>query len=189
MSDKYKIHEDDKAYFITMTTVGWIDVFTRKNHKQTIVESLKYCQDNKGLEIYGWVLMHSHLHMICRALDGFNLSDILRDFKKFTSKKIVSQIEDEPESRREWLLPLLQKYCEHLKRNQSYKLWQDGNHAKVIYTPTFFYEKLNYIHQNPVQEMIVEKPEDYLYSSARNYAELPHLLDIVLETPHLKTFG
>ncbi|NPD44850.1 hypothetical protein [Lentimicrobium sp. S6] len=82
----------------------------------------------------------------------------------------MRQIEDEPESRREWLLPLLQKYCEHLKREQEYKLWQSGNHSKVIYTTKFFYEKLNYIHQNPVQDMIVEKPENYLFSSARNYA-------------------
>jgi len=67
--------------------------------------------------------MHSHLHLICRAAQGYRLSDILRDFKKFTSKKIVQQIEDEPESRREWLLLLLHKYCEHLKREQQYKLW------------------------------------------------------------------
>ncbi|NPD48146.1 hypothetical protein [Lentimicrobium sp. S6] len=100
----------------------------------------------------------------------------------------MKQIEEEPESRREWLLPLLQKYCEHLKREQEYKLWQSGNHAKVIYTTEFFYEKLNYIHQNPVQDMIVEKPEDYLFSSARNYAELSSVLDIILETPELKNY-
>jgi len=189
MSDQYKTHEADKAYFITMTTVGWIDIFTRKNHKLAIIDSLKYCQENKGLEIYGWVLMHSHLHLICRAAEGFRLSDILRDFKKFTSKKIVKQIEDDPESRREWLLPLLHKYCDHLKREQNYKLWQDGNHAKVIYSNNFFYDKLNYIHQNPVHDMIVDKPEEYLFSSARNYAELPVLLDIILETTQLKTYG
>jgi putative transposase len=106
MSDKYKMYEPDKEYFITMTTVGWLYVFTHKNHKMAIVDSLKYCQRNKGLEIYGWVLMHSHLHLICSAAEGFCLSDILRDFKKFTSKKIIGQIKNEPESRREWLLPL-----------------------------------------------------------------------------------
>ncbi len=152
MSDQYKIHlpcrqagEADKAYFITMTTVGWVDVFTRKNHKFTIVNSLKYCQKEKGLvspQARGWVLMHSHLHLICRAAEGYRLSDIIRDFKKFTSKKVVRQIEDEPESRREWLLPLLHKYCEHLKREQQYKLWQDGNHAKVIYTNEFFMNRV-----------------------------------------------
>lgn len=189
MSDKYKIHEADKAYFITMTTVGWVDVFTRKSHKMLMVDSLAYCQKNKGLEIYGWCLMPSHLHLICRATEGFILTDILRDFKKYTSKKIVKKIQDEPESREEWLIPLLRKYCEHLKREQQYKLWQDGNHAKVIYSKGFFYQKLNYIHENPVQDMIVEKAEDYLFSSARNYAGLSFFLDVVLESPQLKTFN
>lgn len=189
MSDKYKTHESDKAYFITMTTVGWVDIFTRKNHKKAVVDSLKYCQENKGLEVYCWCLMHSHLHLICRAAEGHSLTDILRDLKKYVSKKIVKQIEDEPESRREWLLPLLKKYCEHLKREQEYKLWQSGNHAKVIYSKEFFHEKLNYIHQKPVQDMIVEKGEDYLFSSARNYGELPSVFDVILETPELKICG
>jgi len=59
----------------------------------------------------------------------------------------------------------------------------------VIYSNPFFYEKLNYIHQNPVQEMIVDKQEEYLFSSARNYAELPSLLEVILETPQLKTYN
>jgi REP element-mobilizing transposase RayT len=142
MPDKYKMHEPDKAYFITLSTVGWIDIFTRKNHKLTIVDSLKYCQKEKGLEIFGWVLMHSHLHLICRAAEGYRLSDILRDFKKYTSKKLVRQIEDEPESRREWLLPLLQKYCAHLKREQEYKLWQDGNPAQPDMSSGVYFKPL-----------------------------------------------
>ncbi len=188
MSDKYKILDNQSAYFITMTTVGWGDVFTRNNHKMVIVDSLKYCQEYKGLEIYAWVLMTNHLHMICSAAKGYVLSDILRDLKKFTSKKIVSQIKEEPESRREWLLPLLHHCCKHLKREQTYKLWQDGNHAEVICTNKFFDQKLNYIHQNPVEEMIVSNAEDYLFSSARNYADLPNLLDVTLETQEWKAY-
>ncbi|MGQ1786750.1 MULTISPECIES: REP-associated tyrosine transposase [unclassified Saccharicrinis] len=189
MSDKYKIFDNQSAYFITMTTVGWIDVFTRKNHKMAIVDSLKYCQKHKGLEIYGWCLMPSHLHAIVSAAEGFVLSDILRDFKKYTSKKIVQQIKDEPESRREWLLPLLKQYCIDLKRDQKYKLWQDGNHAEIIYSNKFFDQKLNYIHQNPVEDMMVAYPEDYLFSSARNYAELPYLLEVILESQQMVTYA
>jgi len=57
MSDKYKIYDKDKAYFVTITVVGWIDIFTRYNHKLKIVESLTYCQQNKGLTILGWCLI------------------------------------------------------------------------------------------------------------------------------------
>ncbi len=69
------------------------------------------------------------------------------------------------------MLSLFEKYCEHLKRKQNYKVCQDGNHTEVIYPNQFFDQKLNYIHQNPFEEMIVSNPEDYLYRSARNYAE------------------
>ncbi len=182
MSDKYKITDDQSAYFITMTTVGWIDIFTRKNHKIAIVDSLRYCQNNKGLKVYGWCLMSNHLHMICSAREGYILYDILRDFKKYTCKKVIKQIKEEPESRREWILNLFQKCCQYLKRNQTYKLWQDGNHAEVIYSNDFFDQKLNYIHQNPVEQMIVANAEDYLFSSARNYADLTYLIEVIKET-------
>ena len=133
--------------------------------------------------------MPSHLHLICRAGNGFQLSDVLRDFKKFTSKKIITQLINEPESRREWLVPLLKQYCAHLKRKQNYKFWQNGNHAEIIESNKFFYEKLNYIHQNPVEDMIVHEPYEYLFSSARNYAELPNVLDIILETQQQITYS
>jgi len=113
-------------------------------------------------------------------MDGYILSDILRDFKTFTSKNIIKQIVDEPESRREWMLEYFSNACKQLTRNQKYKVWQDGNQAKEIFSTKFLYEKLNYIHQNPVENFIVEKPEDYLFSSARNYAGLDSNLNIVI---------
>lgn len=188
MSDKYKIHEPDKAYFLTLTVVNWIDVFTRKNHKLAIVDSLKYCQNNKGLEIYAWCLMPSHLHLIARSNGHNYLFGIIRDLKKFTARKILHQIQEEPESRREWMLDKFEFAGKHLKAIKNFKFWQNGNHAEVIYSPKFFYNKLNYIHRNPVVEMIVEKEDDYLFSSARNYAERPHLIEIIQESPQLITY-
>jgi len=185
MSDSYKIHEKDGAYFITMTVVEWIDIFTRKEQKLIITDSLKHCQKEKGLEIYGWCLMPNHMHIICRAADKIGLSDILRDFKKFTSKAIVKEIKEGNESRREWLLQQFKHACKHLKRKQEYKVWQDSNHAKIIYTNNFFYQKLDYIHKNPVKAMLVEKPEDYMFSSARNYAGLDNYLDVIVESSRL----
>lgn len=70
MSTKYRATIPDTGYFVTITTVGWIDVFTRPEQKQAIIESLRYCQQKKGLEIYAYCLMTSHLHMLCRAKDG-----------------------------------------------------------------------------------------------------------------------
>ena len=123
MSDKYKIREIDKAYFVTITVVDWADVFTRKNHKLLLIDSLAHCQQNKGLVIFGYCLMPSHLHMIAKAEGQYTLSDILRDFKKYTSKAIVKQIEEESESRREWMLDLFAKAGEPLKKIKNYKFW------------------------------------------------------------------
>jgi REP element-mobilizing transposase RayT len=182
MSGKYKIWDQTKVYFLTLTVVGWIDVFTRKNHKMTIVESLQYCQSEKGLEVYGYCLMPSHLHLIARAGSTLTLSDILRDFKKFTSKAIIRNIQSDMESRKEWMLEYFRKAGKASSRIIGFKLWQDGIHAEEITSNGFFDEKLDYIHNNPVTELIVELPEDYLFSSARNYAGLKNYLEIIIES-------
>lgn len=180
MSTKYKATSTEEAYFITLTTVGWIDVFTRLNQKYVLINALQHCQQNKGLEIYAYCIMSSHIHLLCKATNGFILSDVMRDFKKYTSKKIVQTVSEEPESRRESMLEYFQKACVHLKREQEYKVWQDGYHAEIVETNWFIKQKINYIHNNPVKEKIVSLPEDYYFSSARNYASLENDLEVVI---------
>ena len=180
MSGKYKIDDKEGIYFVTLTAIDWVDIFTRRELKLTIVDSLKYCQQNKGLIIYAWCLMHSHLHMIVGAKAGFDLSAILRDMKKHTAKEIIKKINDEPESRREWMLHRFEYAGKYLKRITNYKVWQDGNHAKHIITSEFMKQKLDYIHNNPVEEMIVAEPQHYLFSSAMNYAGETGLIDVEL---------
>ncbi|TVZ26983.1 REP element-mobilizing transposase RayT [Gillisia sp. Hel_I_86] len=180
MSTKYKATTTEEAFYITITTVGWIDVFTRLNQKQVIINALQYCQQNKGLEIYAYCLMSNHIHLLCQGTNGFILSSIIRDFKKFTSKKIIQTINEEPESRREWMLNYFKKSCEHLKREQQYKVWQNGYHAEIVKSNWFIKQKVNYIHNNPVKAKIVALPEDYYFSSARNYADLENDLEVVL---------
>ncbi|MBL7895291.1 MAG: transposase [Bacteroidia bacterium] len=187
MSTKYKANELGKAYFITLTVVNWIDVFTRLSQRYLLINSLRYCQREKGLEIYAYCIMPSHIHILCKAEENKPLSDVIRDFKKFTSRKIIENIITEKESRREWMLKLFSESCEHLARNQKYKVWQDGYHAEIMETPRFLYQKLNYIHNNPVVDKIVDFPEDYLFSSARNYAGMDSLLDIVILSQEVRT--
>lgn len=188
MSSKYKVRDNTKAYFITITIVGWVDVFTRPIQKERLIESLKHCQEKKGLIIYGWCLMSNHLHMICQSADEeISLASIIREFKTFTAKQIIKTLKEERESRREWILAIFSEACEHLKREQRYKVWQNGYHGEEIYTQHFLEQKLDYIHDNPVKIGIVKKAEDYLYSSARNYASLESLLDVELLTITWKT--
>ena len=101
MSRKYKFAEKDGAYFVSFATINWIDVFTRDLYFSTITESLSYCRKEKGMELYGYCIMPSHVHLIFRSSFS-DPSGLIRDFKGFTSRKLMKLIEDNPqESRRE----------------------------------------------------------------------------------------
>jgi putative transposase len=168
--DRYKIADQNKLYFVTFTIIGWVDIFTRKEYKFIIVDSLNYCIENKGLEVFAWVIMSNHIHLILRAKNNFILSHIIRDFKKHTSKEISSSIINIPESRREWILNKFSFEAIRTGRAKNYKIWSDDNHAICLDTNEWIEQRLEYIHQNPVKQMIVFKPEDYIFSSAIDYS-------------------
>ncbi len=181
MSSKYQITDPDGIYFLTSTIVDWVDVFTRPQYKIILVDSLNYSILNKGLVLYAYVLMSNHLHMIASARTGFNLSDILRDFKKFTSKRIISSIKKEPsESRRKWLLNIFCSHGKHNPNNWNYQFWQQSNHAVLLDSNRMIDQRLDYIHNNPVKSLIVDQSENYIYSSAIDYCGGKGLVNITL---------
>lgn len=177
--DRYHITDQNQTYFITCTVVHWIDLFTRPVYKDIICDSLNYCIDHKGLCINGWVLMTNHLHFIGSCYDPFRMSDFLRDFKKFTSKKLADAILEINESRKEWLLDKFSFEARKTGRADNYKIWRDDNHA-INMTDIDPIEKLEYIHDNPVRAGIVEYPHEYLYSSASDYSGKRGLVKIEL---------
>lgn len=103
MSTGYQIKDQYAKHFLTLTVVDWVDVFSRQGCRDVIVDSLQYCIKEKGLRLYSYVIMTNHVHLIVSSREG-KLSDAIRDFKKFTARKIISLINEEAESRREWLL-------------------------------------------------------------------------------------
>lgn len=105
MSRNYKFHNPEGVYFVSFAVVEWLDVFTRNKYKNIIVDSLQYCQKEKGMDIYAWCIMANHVHFIFRSAKGQKPELLLGDFKRFTSKEVVKAITDNPrESRKEWLL-------------------------------------------------------------------------------------
>jgi len=183
MSRKYKFGDQDKLYFVSFAVVNWIDLFIRNEYKQIILDSWKHCRVNKGLEIYGWCVMTSHIHMII-GTQGDKLEGIMRDMKKHTSIELRKAIQNHPtESRREWILWMMERAGRKNSNNQNFQLWQQDNHPIELYDHKILHQKLDYIHYNPVEAGFVEKPEDYLYSSARNYYGMQGLLDILLVEP------
>jgi len=178
----------DKAYFLTLTVVNWIDVFSRKNHRDAIIDSLKYCNDHKGLIIFAYVIMTNHIHLMVNANEPFLLKDVIRDFKKHTAKKILTQIEQEPESRREWMLSLFAINAATSKKHKNYRFWQEGNHAIELFSEKFVWDKINYIHNNPVEAGFVNEPQEWVYSSATNYYGLKSILEVECLPQRLITY-
>lgn len=181
MSRAYKIHNPDGIYFISFATVGWIDVFTRRVYKDILVDSLHFCQQEKGLILYAWCIMSSHVHLIVSAKEGNDLAGIIRDMKKYTSNQLIKAIQEHSEeSRKEWMLAIFKKAGNDNSNNKIFQFWRQDNRPIEIYSNAVIDQKLDYLHNNPVKEGVVENAEDYLYSSARDYAGEKGLLDIEL---------
>jgi REP element-mobilizing transposase RayT len=182
MSRYYRFGDHDRPHFITLTVVGWIDFFIRDEYRNIFAESIQYCQQHKGLVVYGYCLMPSHAHLIIGRNGDYNLDEILRDFKAFTSQsfhKIIPNTMKIQESRKEWMLPIMERFGIQKKHNKGFQFWQQHNKPIEIWSPEVFDQKLSYIHYNPVASGFVGQPEHWLFSSARNYANMSAPIKIV----------
>ena len=148
--------------------MGWIDVFNSDSYIDIIYENLEYCRKNKGLEIYSYVIMPSHIHLIARQKEG-KLNEWIRDFKSFTAKKLLEAItKNESESRREWMLYLFKYFTNNLKQNKENMFWQKTSHLVEILSHPVFQQKQKYIHFNPVEAGIVIEESYYNKHSSAN---------------------
>ena len=181
MSNKYKFRSYEDLYFTTQTVVNWADVFTRNLYKNIVIDSLKFCQEKKGLEIYAWVMMTNHLHFILGTHQN-PLNEILRDFKSYTSRRIKDALYiNNYESRRYWLTHMFEYEGHKNSNNEEWQFWQQDNHPIRLFNADITRQKLNYIHNNPVKAGFVEEPAHWVYSSAGDYlADRKGLLDILL---------
>jgi len=174
------MNDPEGIYFLSTAVVNWIDVFTRQQYKDILIDSLKFCIEKKGLMLYGYVIMSNHIHLIIgRTEQGKELSSIIRDFKKYTSGQIIEAIAANPqESRKEWLLWMFERAGKNNSNNKKFQFWQQDNHP-IALEGDWLDQKLNYIHSNPIEAGWVSEPEHYTYSSASNYAGLGGLLNII----------
>lgn len=182
MSSKYKVTENHVPHFVTSTVIHWIDALSRPQYKDIVVESLNFCQQKKGLQLHAWVIMSNHVHFIVSARDGFQIADIMRDFKKFTSRKIVDAIlNNVQESRRNWMTRMFHWAGTHNSSNEVFQFWQQDFHPIALDTRMKSNQRLRYLHENPVKAGIVWEAQHYKYSSANDYYEgKPGLLPLVM---------
>ena len=168
----------EASYFLTMTTVEWVDIFIENIYKYFLCDSMNYCAIENEMEIFAYVIMSTYLHMIARSKNE-NLSVVVRDFKKYTSGKLISNIKielenkfipDEERNRKEEMMKIFNQGGEKQKKKSARQLWQYNNHPEEVYGPKFTLTKIKYIHNNPVEAGLVDKPEQYYFSSAVDYA-------------------
>lgn len=171
MSRKYKFHDPDSVYFITFSVVNWIDIFTRDTYRNILIDSFKYCTNEKGLVIHAWVIMTNHVHMVISRNGNINLEHIMRDMKKYTSVRIIQTIENSTtESRKEWMMKLFENAGKRNSNNVKFQFWQQDNHPIELNVSKEIDQKIDYMHNNPVRAGFVNSPECYDWSSAMDYA-------------------
>jgi REP element-mobilizing transposase RayT len=150
MSRNYKFHNPEGVYFISFAVVEWLDIFTRNEYKSILLDSLRYCQQHKGMEIFAWCIMTNHVHLIFRSADEQKPELLIGDFKRFTSKAIVKAIVDNPgESRKDFLLEHFLKAGSKSSNVKEYQFWRHDNHPIELWSTKVIFEKINYAHQNP----------------------------------------
>ena len=180
MSTKYRFIEDRFPHFITLTLVEWIDLFSRERYKEIIIKNLEYCIKEKGLIIHSYVIMSNHLHLIVNVSRETEISTLIQNFKRYTAKALYDTLKlNSLESRRNWMLWIMESQGKKSSSNINYKVWIHENHPVILDSNFILEQKVNYIHENPVRAGICYTKEDYRYSSARQYAGEAGLLDIV----------
>jgi putative transposase len=179
MSRAYKIQNPEGIYFLSFATVGWIDIFTRDEYKDILVSSLRHCQTEKGLQIHAWVIMTNYIHLVASVKAGFSLVDVVRDFKRHTSKVILKSILDSnTESRKDWMLAIYRNAGAYNSNHKTYQFWRQDNKPIEIYSNEVIDQKIDYVHDNPVSAGFVGEPVQWLYSSAVDYAGGNGLVEI-----------
>jgi REP element-mobilizing transposase RayT len=171
MSEKY-ITSEDGLYFVSFSVVGFMDVFTRRLYQEILVESFIFCQLHKALKLYCYCIMTNHVHFIAASENG-SLSNILRDFKSYTATEIMEAISKNiQESRKEWMQAQFKFYGSNSPQKQINQFWKHDNHPFYLYSNEMIDQKVNYIHNNPVEAGFVNEPYEWRLSSANEQSPI-----------------
>jgi putative transposase len=159
------------VFFVTTTVVHFGKIFALgEQYYRILLDSLKFELNQHRATLIAYVFMPSHIHLVIAMPVNEHISDLMRDFKKFTSTAIRKELEDNGEQ--VWLDRLRRNAVG--RKNQVFKLWMDRFDDLVIDNDDTLRRKINYIHENPLRSGLVERVEDWKYSSARNYLMNDH---------------
>ena len=169
---RHQSFQNYKPYFLSGTVVAWLPVFSYPRFAEIILDSWRFLQQERGITIYGFVVMENHIHWIAR---GEELAKHAQYFKSYTARRILDDLHM---AGFEMLLEELKFFKLRHKGKQSFQFWQEGNYPVEIQNEAMLKQKLDYIHQNPVRRGYVSDPAHWRYSSAANYAGSKGVIDI-----------
>ncbi|MCA9112781.1 MAG: transposase [Planctomycetaceae bacterium] len=172
---RYKVCENASPHFMTCTIVGWLPIFTRQEFVNEVFESWRFLQRERDFKLFAYVILENHLHLIASAPE---LADAMKSFKSYTARRIIDRLKELSATT---LLDQLRAHKLRHKINSEFQVWQEGIHAQQIESEDVMWQKIEYIHNNPVKRGYIEDPVHWRYSSARNYAGLPGLIDVVTD--------
>jgi len=170
---RYILYETEHPYFITGTVNSWLPIFTRQEAADIIYDSWRYLQRERELDLFAYVILENHLHMIVSAPE---LPAVIQSFKSYTARKIIDLLK---ERRAIALLRQLRATKLRHKTQSEYQVWQEGGKPKQIQNDEMMWQKIEYIHNNPVVRGFVDDPLHWRWSSARNYAGQAGLIEVV----------
>lgn len=151
----------EHSEFLTVTCLEWTHVLQEDRFKDIVIDSLRFLSKEKRVQVNGFVIMSNHFHLIWQVLGDHKRDDVQRDFLKFTSQQILKILRNERSDMQEKLLVQ--------SKDRKYQVWERNSLGVPLWSPQVFWQKLEYIHYNPVKAGLCEYPEDYKYSSARFY--------------------
>jgi REP element-mobilizing transposase RayT len=169
---RYYQADEQTPHFLTATINGWLPVFSNPDIVGIVINSLRFLQQNARLEIFAYVILENHLHMIARSPD---ISREIKRFKSYTAKEILTFLQ---ERQLRTLSTQLELFKRPYKTKSDYQLWEEGSHLQVIVSEAVMRQKVEYIHYNPVRRGYVEEPTHWRYSSAKDYEGGKGILDI-----------
>jgi len=163
MRSRYKIYNENALYFVTSTTIEWVSVFTKDNYYNVLVDAIKFYQSKKRLEIFAYVILPNHFHLIVKSNE---LMQSMKLIKMYSAKEIIKLLTKE---KKNYLLKIFQINKKSYKTKSNYQVWQEGYKPKEIFGYKMLKQKIEYIHLNPVKKGLVTEPSDWGYSSAGFY--------------------
>ena len=147
--------------FFTATNLEWKNLLQPEKYKKIIVDSFQFLKQHKRVNIYGFVIMDNHLHLIWQMLNGVKRENVERDFLKFTAQQIKKDLHENH--------PLVLEQFRVNAKDREYQFWERKPLSIILRNDKIFKQKLEYIHNNPVKAGLCIEPEEYKYSSAKFY--------------------